>query len=175
MTVICAVKEPSVGVYIGSDGRTTDNNQVLSDNSPKWYRVDNSEFFVGIAGSYRMANVISRLKFKTSPSIYELTDAICDVFNNDSLITKSSNDNSYNIDLLIANSTTIWDASSDLSPLELPDDALVAKGSGGQYALGAMSVCSDYSKPDMLKMGIKAACLFDHICGGKMFVHLIAK
>lgn len=175
MTIICALREPGVGTWIGADSRTVLNG-TPTDTVKKWVQVSES-WWVGVSGQWRAMALIQRYAMRANGDDFACAG---DVFKAIERAQDLAQWRGVESDgrppfrrsgFLIASATSIFYICGEGSMVE--HDGFWAAGSGADYALGAAHALGGMDAKDRMEYAIDAAVTFDVHCGGKTFIELI--
>jgi len=151
MTTVIAFQGPDFAI-LGADCQITDGDRrILSPNTPKIVKV--GRYLLGVRGDARPGDV---LMYSWKPPTYDSSDPV--KFMGKKIIPSIINAfkaNSYDFEkesamfgFLIAFAGNVFEIGSDMS-ISQNIDGLYAIGSGGDYALGALSVqVPNLAKPE---------------------------
>lgn len=175
MTIICAMHEPGVGTWIGSDTQAV-RGGVIQYNPSKWARHGN--IAIGSAGSHLLHNVIEREIAKPEFSAFtpfEMVQHIRRELIAVGYVPKVTEGECPIIQawFIIATPTNVYHAATDGAVLEAR--GFCADGCGDLLAYGAAHVSSNYGFPPnkIIHDAVDAAISIDPNCGGHVFTDLL--
>lgn len=172
MTILCAIHEPGVGTWIGSDRQwTSGNRRIIAE--PKW--AVHGLWAIGVSGDgavncavgQKIADLIG-----FEPEVAGITTRLLKMLPEIGIkpIENDGSARNYDQGFLIACPGAVWRA--DGTGCIVPQ-AATAGGSGSEYALGALYANRGGPARGRLEMAIAAACYWDTGCGGEPCIHLL--
>lgn len=179
MTIICALHEPGVGTWIGSD------TQSIGSDGRRWPGAGSKfaiahGWAVGSAGQNRIGCLMEHhagelLDGMTGP--FEFTRRLVNgvfVLHDIKRGTDNGAPDCGNC-FVLAGPGGAWAVDSALGWLPCAPGRLVAMGSGSKAALGAAMVATDIgaSGRNIVLLAVEASIAIDVDCGGEPFVHLL--
>lgn len=142
MTITCAIHQPGVGTWIGSDRLRSGGYRIIMDKS-KW--VSRNGWSIAVDGYARAIDVIEHTPI-TAPEVgdgvFALANWIRDALIADGF-TRISSDGDENLaanlgsGFIVATPAGVWDIDAGFAISPIPPRRLHARGSGADYALGA--------------------------------------
>lgn len=179
MTTICAMREPSVGVWIGADSMVC-NTCTRQYGAMKW--ILSEPWAIGVAGDLRVINLLEARKdslLAEPPGAWTLLQRVRDAMLGDGIDPRSMGDEpgvrNFGSDFIFAHPGGVWSASGEHSLVEIADGELWADGSGRGFALGAgyLAARNGESPEACVRSALDAALRYDVHTGGETFVRLI--
>ena len=193
MTIICALRVPGEGVWVGSDTFVSEGD-LRFPCGPKWdFR---NGWAVGAAGPLRLANLIQAhlpdLFSGGSPAFPSLVNAwhfaqrLRSILREDHWEPRAKSDGrppGYKLAVLLTDGADVWTVGEDLDVLPIFDFA--AEGCGREFAYGAYYGYREFvaragfeqraiSGPSyMMKTAVMAAIRYNAGCGGEPFVRKV--
>ena len=171
MTIVCAVKDPAGGVWIGSDSRVTGGHGFIAPVTfKKWRQVGN--LWVGVCGHARLFQLFGYPGPDPTAALFAeyLRERVRgEGWKDDERSTRGGPPD-------MGGGAIIVDKESvhELTPggvLVDYGDELCAIGSGCEYALGAWSATRDpVPRPLSMVKAIDAAMRYDQDCGGQRWI-----
>ena len=187
MTIICALRVPGEGVWVGSDTEISEGD-LRFPSGPKWDFHNN--WAVGAAGPLRLANLIQAnlpdLFGGSIPSLasaWQFAQRLRSVLRDDDWTPRGKSDGrppGYKLAVLLTDGVGIWTVGEDLDVLPVLDD-FVAEGCGREFAYGA---CYSYKKfvsglsfdlnpLCLVETAVEAAIRYNASCGGEPFIRKV--
>jgi ATP-dependent protease HslVU (ClpYQ) peptidase subunit len=178
MTIICAMHEPGVGTWIGSDRLRGGSRKVIMAK-PKFILVGG--WAIGVAGYARAADAVEMAceRIAACKSVQDVAVALRQVLKADGFerATDSQVEN-YGSDFIVAAVDGVWDIDAGFAISPIPNRTLHANGSGQDEARGAAYAARALDVTDaglIVRVAVEAAISNCQGCGGEPFVHLLAE
>ncbi|QCG94975.1 hypothetical protein E6C67_14170 [Azospirillum sp. TSA2s] len=180
MTIICAMHEPGVGTWIGSDQRVTAGNVIVSDCTPKWALVDGGAIAVSGSNAVRTTVFDRSSEINVCWSASELRKWLMSIWEDLGVPAKIEDGEAayFRGGTILASPHRILPLCSAFGASTVPDRALYAAGSGCDFAEGAAFTMRSAGLTDartIMLAAIRAAVHGNTGCGGEPFVHLLAE
>lgn len=163
--------------WLASDGLVRDDNGgKVTEHEPKIFRA--GAWLVAVAGNLASANALKENAWSLGPSttIAEFFQGIRGILGRANLLKVADDGgvgNRYDVGLLVGHPTGLWSCGADLGYVQHADGCPQAKGSGGDYALGALAyaLAAGAAKPAIAcRKAIEIAIAYDTACGGTIQV-----
>jgi ATP-dependent protease HslVU (ClpYQ) peptidase subunit len=155
-------------IYMGCDSAATADDGVRRHIKIKKVMRYQDKYFVGIAGSVRVANLLSPKTFKVPKNIDDFPEAIRQMLMESGSITSSDEDQTQlmNSNVLIAvKNDGLYEILSDFQLNEVATE-YSAIGSGSEFAFGCLFGLenSKLSPEEKITKALAAACHFHGFC-----------
>lgn len=179
MTIICAMREPGRGVWIGGDTLAI-NCDTKQYGVKKW--IVSEPWAVGVAGQLHAINLLEAHKdalLNDLAGAWDLAGRIRHLMGEEGYSPGQDQEGrggspSFGSCFIFAHPGGVWAIGPDFSIIEVQDGELWADGSGRAYALGAgYALNSDANPEERVRAALDAAMRYSDSCGGEPFVHLI--
>lgn len=178
MTIICAMHEPGVGTWVGSDRRVTSGLAIVSDITPKWAAFEGGGIAVTGSNPFRTAIFERSSEVEAGWSASELRIWLVSVWEGIGVRPKEEpGEASWFTGWTIhATPARILVLCPGFGTAAVPDKTLFACGSGSDAAEGAAYALRSAGVVDarqIVETSVHAAIKTDAGCGGEPFVHLL--
>ncbi len=178
MTIICALHEPGVGTWIGSDRRRVFGG-VPADWQAKWDILGGAA--LGISGNGRAVTVLHRIApdlLAAHADPHAIYDAMRAALRADGFKpeVKDAYGEYFCAWAIYARADGgIWGISGNGCITPVPTGTFWADGTGDKQAMGAAHALQAGGWPTsaLVRRAVEAAIALDHECGGEPFVHLL--
>lgn len=175
MTIICAMHEPGVGTWVGTDSRVLSGQTNFIGHVRKTASI--GPWVIAHAGVPRALSLVARdhERIAAIDDPFALATALRDMLREDGFVADGSSDDGttdYGQRWMAARADGLWDLDGVGSVVEVPTLSLWARGSGRAFALGAGYGMAGRAPHDVVRCAVEAACAFDPQCGGSVFVTL---
>ena len=181
MTIVCAVREPAGGVWIGSDSRVTGSHGFIAPVTlKKWRQV--GSLWVGICGHARLLQLVDQLaspprrpeEWTPVPptSATDLADLLRSRVREEGWKDESTKDGPSDMGgtAIIVDKESVYELTPGGCLIDYGDE-FCAAGSGCEYALGAWHATRDSApRPLSMTKAIDAALRYDSSCGGQRWI-----
>jgi ATP-dependent protease HslVU (ClpYQ) peptidase subunit len=166
MTIIAAVNSGG-RTYIGSDSQITSGNLKLP-YANKWLISPGRHLAIGHSGAARGMNVLMQHwdLLQKYDDVDEIAQHIRQALKDDGWTNDDKGTPCYEVSIIIATPDAVWHIFTDFTILRAPEGALVAHGSGSDFALGAAFAMQGKKPERVMQAALEAACAFDTYCGG---------
>lgn len=176
MTIICALHEPGVGTWIGSDSMACAGDVKAPAHVRKW--VFAGAWAIGQSGHPRALSLAEKNaeKLAAISCPFDLATTLRDMLRDDGFVVEPGGGapSDYGQRWLLARADGLWDSDGGGNVVRVNAGSLWARGSGRDFALGAAFAAPDtMSALHVVAGAIQAACYYDSGCGGEPFVHLL--
>lgn len=177
MTIICAMHEPGVGTWIGSDTQTSFGS-LKHRFGPKWILSECGTMALGLSGLNRARYLIEGIDgLFTDSNPRRVANSIREAIKADEWKPREGEGESvcWSVGAIFATATGYWPIGSDFTVMPPSIDGYWAEGSGEQFALGAAySGVRNGNDPETIVSDmVDAAMAFDTGCGGQCWTHLL--
>lgn len=177
MTIICALHEPGVGTWIGSD-RRREFDGVPVDVCTKWSGQHGKA--LGLSGNGRAVTILHATaeRILAEPTPLDALRLMWDVLERDGFKPENNEQfgKVFRVWSIIATPESIHGIASNGCITEVPSGVFWADGSGEKQARGAawamMNSCGCRPE-DVVRTAVRAAIANDIWCGGEPFIHLL--
>lgn len=180
MSIIIALKTSEDSIVLGSDGRITYGDNIITDEVCKWIPINH--YHIGISGYYRSFPLIENLlKIKRSDSPFSIITKIRSIFNKDGYFNQKNDDGpiTSNSEIIIVHSKNIYGCRADFAPCN-SDLNYLALGSGGPHAQGFLycsirnnELLDDNASEALVREAIKCSMRFNNNCGGHIYTKIL--
>lgn len=176
MTVICALHEPGVGTWIGTDSQATiGGDRVLPGPIAK--HVEVGRFWLLMSGHPRSRSLVEQNAEALAKhwDVFALATAIRDVLKADGWHPTGDKGEAEDFGqrVIFAAPEGIWDSDGSFNLVPWPSGELCARGSGCEIALGAAHALRGRPPQDRVRAALDAACAINTGCGGPLFIRLV--
>lgn len=180
MSVLIALVD-GADTVIACDGRASrGDGGIISDSVIKWHKSNTDPFAVGIAGSYRMIELMrenpAALDFLPDNEPSRIAKIVRQLAIDDDWKDEKADGKPrwYDLEILIARPGVVVSYDGILCSTVKRDHAAI--GSGCDFALGALDVLVGFpmSAEGKARIAIEAACKRMSTCGGLVYVDRIA-
>ena len=175
MTIICALHEPGVGTWIGSDTFTNRDNRKM-ESGQKW--VIRGSRAMSSAGLYLTHNIIQEnadelLSIDNKP--HEVSKRLRELLIENGFTVKPSEGEPgwMRSHVIYATNEGVWHFGPDGTRYPVNAGQMCADGSGQDFAYGAAHACQLCGAPAQIGAALAAAITLDNGCGGEPFIHLL--
>ena len=176
MTIICALNEPGVGTWIGSDTMATRDSLCRFDRGSKWT--------IGVgaamasAGTHITTNVIqahSEELLSGDVPPFELAQRLRKLQIDYGFTTRPDEGKVPWLQAWIIYATPlgVWHLTTDGGAYSIGAGHLCADGSGEQFAYGAAHATQSSGAEAQVSAALAAAIALDDGCGGEQWAHLL--
>jgi len=178
MTIICALHEPGIGTWIGSDTACSKDGLRRLDRGPKWTIVGSRA--MGSAGSHLLANIIDEhsgelLNFDGTP--FQLARKFRKLLTDYEFAPKEEGGEApiYRSYVIYATADGVWHFTVDGGVYAIGGCKFCADGSGEDFAYGAahFSLANHGSGKGTIIAALQAAIDLSDGCGGDPWLHLL--
>lgn len=175
MSIVCAIREPGKGVWMGADSQTTANHMYDVAPLDKW--VVNGKWALGVAGDVRALNILHAHKkhvLKATQTPFKIANSIKSSMESLDVPGKQSGDgggNLFPLGMILTNGKKIWSVGGDLSMIELP--TFCADGSGEALARGAFYALQNKPTKKTMETCLMAACANEIHCRPPLKIELM--
>lgn len=178
MTIICAMHEPGVGTWIGSDTQETVGHEILLLDGPKW--VVGEHWAAAMTGEAVVHDIVIEhaadlLDADVTPR--EFHRRLVSILKEAGVEPKMDEGNLYprwHYRLILASATELWDVDGHG---HCRRSNWVANGSGCEFATGAIfalgSAVPSMPPRDAVHLAVSAAINHTNGCGGAPWVHFM--
>lgn len=174
MSIVCAVRAPGGGVWVGSDTECTSGN-VREYVGPKWVKC--GRFWIGWTGGVRGQNLIvaNAGSIGRLNSFIEIVDAINGLILGDKWEPRKDPGDPLHWDCaaIITDGSDIASVGGDMSFTIQPKRAAI--GSGAEAALGAYAVLAPMDAKNLIGNMLSAAIEISRSCSGEPWYRPIDK
>jgi ATP-dependent protease HslVU (ClpYQ) peptidase subunit len=175
LTCIIAIKAEH-SVWIGSDGRVSEDSQTSTDDFVKWREVKG--IWWAAAGYTRLYSLFDNHRDRLS--IFDNCLGLCEFLrglvihdNWNAEAEEKGGPVRYLFDIIVTDGHEVGQYAGDGSYVKLVKPGqMAAYGSGAKYALGAARAMLDAGEPyeTAIEAALAAACIFDQGCGGDLMI-----
>ena len=175
MTIICAVHEPGVGTWIGSDTAAFRDGTRRLDCGQKW--TIRGTRAMGSSGSHVISNIIEdqadSLLAVSDETPFQLAQRLRKMLIDFGFSIKpyEGENGQLRAWVVFATESGVWHFTTDGGVYGIGAGHFCADGSGERYAHGAAHACCG-SAPGMVNAALSAAIALCDGCGGIPFIHL---
>lgn len=175
MTIIAAVRDPGQRcTWIGADSRATSGGATMPITCRK-LRIE-GRYAIGSSGWSSAMTCVNTLPglFDGEPTAGEVAARIGNAIR--ALPWDSDSEggpHSYGCYFVLVIGSAVYDIDSAFDVGLIDDGQLWARGSGGQFAVGAGYALRNHRPERRLREALKAACQFDQGCGGRLVVERV--
>ena len=172
MTIICALHEPGVGTWIGSDRARNDGDRLVIGADGKWVKRDG--WAIGCTGNGRAKDAIALAATPpTAPDIEALAVWLRLAIEADGFKPGNADAEAktFGTWFIVATPTSVWRVANCFAVTPLAP-GFYADGSGLDLATG-YAWRRDGKPQDIVRGAIECACLHNIRCGGEPWIELL--